>query len=148
MLQHRHLLPHVQMKTQTAMISTLQTKYVQESKQVVEREKKTEKNLICRQVSWLSFHSETMPEAEKWLSNASCRLTHVSIYDRLLPTIWSQKYFVKGKLIRNARKAKIKGFPKDPMHRALKEFQHLVSGCAHFLKAKLRLSMIIKLLSG
>lgn len=42
-----------------------------------------EKNPICRQTpSWLSYHSETMPEAEKWLSNALRGLIHVSIYDR------------------------------------------------------------------
>lgn len=46
------------------------------------------------------------------LSKALCGLTHVSIYDRLLPTIWAQTDFVRGELTRNARKAKIKGLIK------------------------------------
>lgn len=53
-----------------------------------------------------------MPEAEKWLTSALGGLTHISIYDRLLPTIQAQTDFVKGELTKNARKAKIKGLTK------------------------------------
>lgn len=100
------------MKTQTAVISTQQTKCLQVSKQVVERESKTKKNTICRQVAWLSYQSETMPEAKKWLTSALGGITHISIYDRLLPTIQAQTDFVRGELTRNPRKAKNKGLTK------------------------------------
>lgn len=100
------------MKTQTAVISTQQTKCLQVSKQVVERERKTKKNTICRQVAWLCYQSETMPEAEKWLTSSLGGLTHISIYDRLLPTIQAQTDFVRGELTRNARKTNIKGLTK------------------------------------
>lgn len=55
-----------------------------------------------------------MSEVEKWLSNALCGLTHISIYNRLLPTIQAQTDFVRAELTRNARKAKIKGLTTGP----------------------------------